>query len=240
MYKILKAHIPHKYVLFICFMIFGNEAVKSNDLGSWSLINIRYNFDNKLSLFSEAQLRSLKYYDHFHYYEYKGGFEYKLKNNFKIALAAGSYQTYAEGGDFILPKRNDEFRLWPQFTLSENIGKFKVEHRYRVELRFTSAGYRNRFRQRLGVSYPLTERILMNVSNELFFTDNEPYFERNRFIIASNFKINKQNTIQVGYINQFDYKINDETGKAFFQIGWYFEIFGNKSNKIINSDIKDY
>ena len=43
------------------------------DLGSWNILNIKYNHTEKLSLFAEAQLRSLKFYSDFHYYEYKGG-----------------------------------------------------------------------------------------------------------------------------------------------------------------------
>ena len=31
---------------------------------------------------------------------------------------------------------------------------------------------------------------------------------------------------QVGYLKQFDYKINDETGRDFLVIGLYFELFG--------------
>ncbi|MFM9028913.1 MAG: DUF2490 domain-containing protein, partial [Bacteroidota bacterium] len=74
--------------------------------------------------------------------------------NISLTLGAGSYQTYREGGNFELPKNNDEFRLWPQLQLVQEIGRFKIEQRYRAELRWTSNGYRNRFRYRLGVLYP--------------------------------------------------------------------------------------
>jgi hypothetical protein len=29
----------------------------------------------------------------------------------------------------------------------------------------------------------------------------------------------------VGYLHQFDYRINDETGRDFFVMGFYFELF---------------
>ena len=57
-----------------------------------------------------------------------------------------------------------------------------------------------------------------------FFTDKEPYFERNRMLFAFNYKPSKATTIQVGYLHQFDYKINDETGRDFFQIGFFCRI----------------
>ncbi len=201
------------------------------DLGSWNIVNLKLNVNNKWSLFGESQLRSLKFYNNFNYYEYKAGFNYKFYSNATFTLGAGSYQTYREGGDFVTPKNNNEFRIWPQIVLFQSLGKLKIEQRYRTELRFTSNGYRNRFRYRLGLSYPFGKEkndykpFKVSTSNEIFFTDNEPYFERNRMQVAFNYKPSKSTTLQVGYLHQFDYKINDETGRDFLQIGYFIEIF---------------
>ena len=219
-------------------------AAQISDLGSWNIVSVKYNIDKKWSLFGETQLRSLKFYNHFHYYEYKGGIHYKAHKDLKLTLGAGSYQTYKEGGSFVLPKNNDEFRLWPQFILFQAIGKLKIEQRYRAEFRFTSNGYRNRFRYRLGVSYPFGKDrngykpFQISISDEIFFTDNEPYFERNRLLLAFNYKPTKITTLQIGYLYQFDYKINDETGRDFFVIGLYYDIFRKISSSEEN-EIKD-
>lgn len=229
----------------LCFAM-NTLSAQTFDLGSWNILNVKYNLHERWSFFGEAQLRSLKFYNNFHYYEYKGGVNYKMHKNVKLTLGAGSYQTYKEGGDFVLPKNNDEFRLWPQVILFQSIGKLKIEQRYRAEFRFTSNGYRNRFRYRLGVSYPFgTERneykpFQVSASNELFFTDKEPYFERNRMLLAFNYKPSKATTIQIGYLHQFDYKINDETGRDFLQIGCFIELFRKAApNKSSDTDIKD-
>lgn len=219
------------YLFFMLTPCIANSQVEG--LGSWNILNLKYNIDKKWSAFGEAQLRSLKFYDHFHYYEYKGGFDYKAHQYLKISLGMGSYQTYKEGGDFVLPKNNDEFRIWPQFVFSQNIGHFKIEQRYRAEFRFTSNGYRNRFRYRLGISYPFGQQkngykpFQVNTSNEIFFTNNEPYFERNRLLLGLNYRTSKETTLQIGYLHQFDYKINDETGRDFLQIGLYIEMSRN-------------
>lgn len=221
----------------ILYFSINTVSAQTFDLGSWNILNLKFNVDEKLSFFGEGQLRSLKFYSNFHYYEYKGGINYKVHKNAELSLGAGSYQTYKEGGDFILPKNNNEFRLWPQVILSQSIGKLKIEQRYRAEFRFTSNGYRNRFRYRIGVSYPFGKErneykpYKVSASNELFFTDKEPYFERNRVLLAFNYKPSKATTIQIGYLHQFDYKINDETGRDFFQIGYYIELFRKKSQK---------
>jgi long-subunit fatty acid transport protein len=215
-------------------------------LGSWNILNLNYSFNENLSFFGEGQLRSLKFYTQFHYYEFKGGISYRVHKNVKLTLGAGSYQTYKEGGDFILPKNNDEFRIWPQLALSQPIGKLKIEQRYRAELRFTSNGYRNRFRYRLGVSYAFGKErdeykpYQVSISNELFFTTTEPYFERNRTLVALNYKPSKNTMLQLGYLHQFDYKITDETGLNFFQIGYFIQFSRKKMTRtLIDMDRED-
>lgn len=236
------------YFLAPLVLLFSINSVTAQnfDLGSWNIINIKYNHNEKWSFFGEGQLRSLKFYNNFHYYEYKGGINFKAHKNLKLTLGAGSYQTFNEGGNFVLPKNNDEFRLWPQAVLFQSIGKLKIEQRYRSEFRFTSNGYRNRFRYRLGVSYPFGKErdnykpFQISASNELFFTNTEPYFERNRMLLAFNYKPSKATTVQIGYLHQFDYKINDETGRDFLQLGYFIELFRKQtSNTIMDMDIKD-
>ena len=224
----------------------NTSTAQTFDLGSWNILNLKYNHTEKLSIFGEAQLRSLKFYSNFHYYEYKGGINYKVHKNVKLTLGAGSYQTFKEGGNFILPKNNDEFRLWPQLIFFQSIGKLKIEQRYRGEFRFTSNGYRNRFRYRLGLSFPFGKEkneykpFQISISDEIFFTDNEPFFERNRLLFVMNYKPSKTGTIQIGYLHQFDYKIIDETGRDFFVIGFYYDIYRKTTSKQENdNEIKD-
>jgi len=228
-----------KILLTSIFIVLTCQHISAQayNLGSWNILNVKFNQNEKLSFFGEAQLRSLKLYNDFHYYEYKGGINYKFQKNATLTLGAGSYQTYREGGDFVLPKNNNEFRIWPQITLFQSIHKLRIEQRYRSELRFTSNGYRNRFRYRVGLSYPFGKErdaykpYLISVSNEIFFTNNEPYFERNRVQFSFNFKPSKNTSLQIGYLHQFDYKINDEIGRDFLQIGYFIE-FNHKAEQI--------
>jgi Protein of unknown function (DUF2490) len=232
-------------IIMLCLPV-NNLTAQNFDLGSWNILNLKYSISDKWSVFGEAQLRSLKFYRNFHYYEYKGGINLRMDKKLAVTLGAGSYQTYKEGGDFVLPKNNNEFRIWPQVVLFQSVGKLKIEQRYRAEFRFTSNGYRNRFRYRLGVSYPFGKErnsykpFQINASNELFFTDREPYFERNRILLALNCKPSKATTLQIGYLHQFDYKINDETGRDFLQLGFFIELFRKQSPaRIVEAEIKD-
>ena len=235
------------YSLFFLFTTRSVVIAQYRDLGSWNILNIKYKVNEKWNLMGETQLRSLKLYDQFHYYEYKAFINYSLAKDVKLTLGAGSYQTYKEGGNFILPKNNNEFRLSPQLILLQSVGKLKIEQRYRFESRFSSNGYRNRYRYRLGLFYPLGKEkkdgykpFQLIASNELFFTDSEPYFERNRLLFNFNYKPSKSSTIQIGYLHQFDYKINDETGKDFIVLGFYYEIFRKSSlNSEVEHEMKD-
>ncbi|MFZ1451805.1 MAG: DUF2490 domain-containing protein [Ferruginibacter sp.] len=228
-----------KKILFTTLLFFMSNIVlaQTKGLGSWNTVNLKYTINEKWSFFGEAQLRSLSFYSQFHYHEYKAGVNYKAHPNLLLTLAAGDYDTYKEGGNFKSPKNNDEFRIWPQITLTQSIKRFKIDQRYRAEFRFTSNGYRNRYRYRIGVSYPFGKNnkgykpFLLNASNEIFFTGKEPYFERNRYQVSLGYKINKQVAVQLGYLHQFDYKINDETGRDFLQLGLYIELSSNTKNK---------
>lgn len=237
---------PVFLLTLVCLFLLSKSHAQGFDLGSWNIINLKYNATEEWSAFGEAQLRSLKFYNNFHYYEYKGGINYKIHKAVNLTLGAGSYQTYREGGDFVMPKNNDEFRIWPQIVVLQSVGNLKIEQRYRAEFRFTNNGYHNRFRYRLGLSYPFGKErnkyqpFQVSVSNELFFTDKEPYFERNRMLLAFNYKPSKSTTIQVGYLHQFDYKINDETGRDFLQVGYFIELFKRQSpDKNYDTDLKD-
>lgn len=223
------------FCVFWLFFVTNYSVAQSIDLGSWNIINLKYTLNQKISFFTEAQVRSLKLYNDFHYYEYKGGINYKFYKNAMISLGTGSYQTYNEGGNFVLPKNSAELRIWPQLTLNQKIWKFNIEQRYRSELRFTNNGFRNRFRYRLGVAYQFDKEVKgykpyqISASNELFFTNKQPFFERNRSLIAFNYKPSKLTAIQMGYLHQFDYKINDETGRDFFVIGYTIEFLSKKA-----------
>lgn len=225
--------ISQKRAILSFFVLLACHVMAQNlEIGTWNVMNLKFQATEKWSGFGEAQLRSLKFYTHFHYYEIKGGVNYKVSDALHLTMAAGTYQTYKEGGNFVLPKNSNEFRLWPQIILLQRLSGFKIEQRYRAEFRFTNNGYRNRFRYRLGLAYPFGHEkkgdaaFQASVSYELFFTDNEPYFERARMQFLLNYKTSKHLTLQTGYVHQFDYQINDETGRDFFVLGFYYELFG--------------
>lgn len=201
----------------IIFIVFFSPIY--GQIGSWNILNVKYeNID--WILVGEAQLRSLLFYNHFHYYEYKVFINKKWSESLITSLGIGNYQTFQEGGNFVVPKNSSEIRLGPQVITLQRLKPLQLENRYRIELRFTNNGYRNRFRYRVNVKYEIKKiHLSIFINNELFFSNNAPYFERNRFSLILQYKIYKNINYQLGFLNQWDNKVNDEIGRNFLVLG---------------------
>jgi hypothetical protein len=227
------------FLIFLC-VISAQSSFAQSGVGSWNIFSAKTSLSKKWGGFLEGQIRSLKFYNNFHYHELKGGITYALDKNFSFAVAAGKYDTYQEGGDFLTPKASDEVRLFEQLTMSQYLHRVKFEHRYRAEQRFTKNGYRNRFRYRLQTVIPLNGHKIepkvwyLSGSGELFFTDTPAYFERIRTYVGLGYQLSKSWGVQAGYLHQFDYKLVDETGKDFLQVSllWDIPLFKREQEKI--------
>jgi hypothetical protein len=121
-----------------------------SQLGSWNIISFSGKYQNQWLFFGEAQLRSLSFYHQFHYYEYKAGAGIRFAKTYNFFLGAGSYNTYSEGGNFLLPYKQKEVRVWQQLAMQQNLYRLQLEHRYRAEQRYIASGFKHRFRYRLG------------------------------------------------------------------------------------------
>lgn len=207
----------------------------SPGLGSWTSINLRGKVKGAFYFMFEAQTRSESFYNKFFYHEFKGGIGLNLNKRFAIFAGVGKYDTYTKGGEFAGPRTANEVRTWFEGTIKDNIGRLFLEHRYRIEQRFFTTGYRNRFRYRLGIAIPLnhkkmeTKTVYISTFDELFLTNTTPYFERNRFYIGAGYRINPV-TVQAGWVNQLDYKITTGgVAKNFFQLTISVD-FGGKNS----------
>ncbi|WP_394759134.1 DUF2490 domain-containing protein [Flavobacterium sp.] len=238
--KLEKIIALHLMTFLITYSIYSQE-----NLGSWNILNATIKINSKWSTFGETQLRSLSFYNNFHYYEIKAGATYKISKNFSATTGFGSYNTYSEGGNFENPIQNKEIRTWIQINMKNPLEFLTFEHRYRAEQRYTNNGYRNRFRYRLGVQIPINNKTIeaktfyVSLWNELFFTNKEPYFERTRLFIGCGYEFNKNVAVQTGYIYQFDYKINDEIGRDFINIALLYNFNLSKEEKEYNSKTSD-
>jgi hypothetical protein len=202
----------------------------------WVYLNIK----NQWSAFCELQTRSQKLSNDFFYHEIKGGLQYRLNKNTSFLVGLGDYTTYAFPGNFKSPAATKEFRLWEQLSLVNNIGRVKIEHRYRVEQRWINGSFAARFRYRFNPIIPLNKPAIVpktwfvSVFNEFFFTNSEPYFSRNRIFAGFGYQFSRIFTVQGGYLNQYDYKKSDDgSHKNFLQVSFLFTA-QKKQSKVEN------
>lgn len=208
---------------FFFLLIFSNGFAQ---IGSWNILNFKIKNNKSWNYLLESQIRSLLFYNHFHYYEYKAFINKRFSQQLITSLGIGKYQTYQEGGNFVKPLKSNEIRISPQIITLQDFSNIQLEHRYRMELRFTQNGYRNRFRYRLGLKYIFAKLpFSLHLSSEIFLGTHAPYFERNRSSFLCQFKLSKMLSLQYGYLHQLDYRINDETGKNFMVFSLMLDFF---------------
>ena len=217
--------------ILLLFLLMPSRTIyaQTDKLGGWHIINLNYHIDSTWVLYGEIQTRSQKLTDDFYYHEVKGGIAYNFPKRNSLFIGLGDYVIYPYPGNFKSPATAKEFRIWEQFVLNNNVGRVKIEHRYRVEQRWVNNDYRNRFRYRLNPVVPLNHpaviahTLFITAFDEVFFTSQAPYFERTRFFAGAGYEFSKEFTVQLGFIRQFDYRTADNgSGKNFIQTSFLF------------------
>lgn len=228
----------YKAIFVVAFVVSVQAGFsQTRGVGSWNVVSGMFTLDTRWKLFAEAQVRSQQFYSDFNYYEAKGGVSYSFKTNGWVLMGMGHYDTYQPAGDFVKPNIT-EFRIWQQLVLNNNINRLKLEHRYRIEQRFISTGYRNRFRYRINALFPFNsttigkKTLYASAYNEIFMCNEGPFFEQNRIFGGLAYQFDDRFTILAGVINRFDnISQNLQTSKNFFQINFLFSIGESKSGR---------
>jgi hypothetical protein len=220
------------FILILWFFSSTSLLGQGNTTGSWNVINAKAHFNNNNGfVFFEAVLRAQKLTTDFYYHDLKTGIVYNPSDKIGFQVGVGDFTTYKAHGNFESPVQT-ELRTWEQLQLNSNINIIKLEHRYRLEQRFFSYGYRNRFRYRINTITPIlktkTNSNLLHVLlyDEIFLTDDTPIFEKNRWFAGVTYSFNKYFGMQVGWVHDFDLKKNSvTTTKNFLQTSLLFDIY---------------
>lgn len=208
---------------------------QNNKTGTWGIVTVVLPGDSthKWGGYVELQTRTNEFFNQAFYYEIKGGISYDIASNYTALLGTGRYITY-DYDDLSGPPTNLETRLWEQLQINQTIDRVKIEHRYRVEQRFFSTGYKNRFRYRLNLAIPLNHRkVIANtwfvgIFNEIFLNNKSPHFERNRFYLGLGYQFTKAISAQLGWMNQYNYTSSSAGAKNNLAINLQYR-FNRKS-----------
>ncbi|WP_299536068.1 DUF2490 domain-containing protein [Ulvibacterium sp.] len=193
-------------LLFAFVFSFSLTAQESGEdkWGSWHMYFGTNRISEKLSIHSEAQARYYEQLDNFNQLLLRTGLNYHIN---PIAMATFGYAYIVSDATFDeLPGDRDskEHRIFEQFILRNEVGKFAFEHRYRLEQRFLDFGERtdiqHRARYRLQVTLPLTQLFFLNFYDEVFINLQDEIFGQNRLYGAFGFHIAKNLSVQAGYL----------------------------------------
>jgi hypothetical protein len=208
MYKFIR------YFLVVPILLgyYSVSAQYDNSLGTWDIFLLKGNFSKKISFTGEFNIRANDFHSTYNYCEYKLSAGYSLKHNLIVGAGAGGYNSSLTGSFLTTQPSQKEFRVWFEMMFKHSYGRLYFDHRARIERRFTYSGNSSRFRYRLAINVPVTKprlsdnTIFFATSNELFFGQGHPTYEKNRFFIGAGYKLNDNFTFQLGNMNQNDYK----------------------------------
>jgi hypothetical protein len=206
----------------------GNPPVLDGGIGNWYFLHPTFKLHKKITVGNELHIRrddwSMKPLQILE----RPYLTYHANQNLDLTVGGSYYRIYSAEP---IPTDYDfnEFHFWEQVTLKHQMGeKVKIAHRYRIEQRFidhmsfdstsatwvkTGTDFKNRFRYRMLVNFPIykindQQKIYSNLYNELWMSmTNYLFFSgflRNRLYAGVGWQYNKQGSVELAFMNQFD------------------------------------
>lgn len=189
--------------LFFTLPNFAQE-IGDDNLGSWYMYFGTNKISETLSIHTEAQLRYYENGKNFNQLLLRTGLNYHINPDAIATLGYGHITTDGTFEENPQEVNSKEHRIFEQFILKNTVGKFKFEHRYRLEQRFIKFADRNdtqhRARYRLQVTLPLSAVFFLNLYDEIFLNLQDSVYGQNRLYGAFGAHIFKNTSVQVGYL----------------------------------------
>ena len=191
------------------FAIAGAQETGEDNLGAWYMYFGTNKLSEKWSLHTEAQFRFYEVASNFNQLLLRTGGNYHISEKAIATFGYAYINTNTSFEDLPNEENSSEHRIFQQFILKNEVGKFAFEHRYRIEQRFidTQAGNstEHRGRYRLQLTYPLSDKWFLNAYDEVFINFQDDLFGQNRLYGALGYKANKDLSFQLGFLkNHFE------------------------------------
>jgi hypothetical protein len=180
-------------------------------LGSW----YTYGSNHRLS-----EHYSISPYGEFRFYEASSNYNlmfismrgnYHLNPNSSVGLGY-AFLDIDTVFEFDKTPNVKENRFFEQYVYTHKLGKFKMQHRGRLEQRFLKFTNRNelqqRFRYRISLKYDINKSFFLLMSEEPFVNFQDQVFHENRFYTGIGINISKHAQLSLGYLKQHIRKNN--------------------------------
>lgn len=209
----------------LLFLTYGNAQTNGeNELGSWFMYFGTNQISDKFSIHTEAQFRYYEQATNFNQRLLRTGLNYHISPSAIATIGYANIKTdptFFENQVLIPPSLTTvtvnevlENRIFQQLILTNKVGEFLFEHRYRLEQRFIDIPQLNqnetqhRARYRLQVMLPLTDTFFLNFYNEFFVNLQGETFDQNRLYAALGVHVTENLSIQAGYLKNHFRNIN--------------------------------
>lgn len=196
--------------LVIVLMLPIFVSSQDSNFGNWLLYIGNKKLNSKWNIHNEVQYRNYNALGDLEQLLLRTGVGYNLtENNNNILLGYGYILSENYIGDSNDKISINEHRIFQQFTTKNEVGKLKLNHRYRFEQRFVESDFKLRFRYFLGLNIPLGKKektrnkYYFSAYNEIFLNTETAIFDRNRLYSGIGYAINDKFKLEVGYMNQF-------------------------------------
>ena len=200
----------YKFIL-ICFFIIStiNCSAQKSEIGNWFIYFGNQALSKKINWNNEIQYRNYNFAGDLQQLLLRTGIGYNLteeNNNILIGYGYIISERYVKNTD--LKVESKEHRIYQQFITKQNLGRFFIQHRYRLEERFIEEDTQYRFRYFLSLNIPINKKTLigntvyLSAYNEIFINGQSPVFDRNRVYGGLGYIINKNFKIELGYMSQ--------------------------------------
>ncbi|QMU66359.1 MAG: DUF2490 domain-containing protein [Flavobacteriaceae bacterium] len=194
-----------KKILFIVtFMLISLKMAGQNTgLGNWLVYIGNKQLNSKWNLHHEVQYRNYNALGDLEQLLLRTGLGYHLGAKSNVLLGYGYINSENFIGNTDQERTIQEHRIFQQFITKQNIGRVKLQHRYRFEQRFIESDFRTRFRYFLGLAIPFKEsKYYLSAYNEIFLNGDAAVFDRNRIYGGLGYQVQKNWKIEIGYMNQ--------------------------------------
>jgi hypothetical protein len=185
-----------------------------------------HRLSDKFGIHTEYQWRRTNGFERWQQSLLRLGLDFYATPSLQLTAGYGWIRSYQYGEQPIAHELN-EHRIWQQAITKSSIGRFDLQHRYRLEQRFienwvtnSSAewelhgyNFRQRVRYRFLLTVPISRKEMKD--NTLFLSFYDELFvgfgkgiaknilDQNRLYGALGWRFNSQLNIQLGYLNQF-------------------------------------
>ena len=87
------------------------------------------------------------------------------------------------------------------FAIKSSLNKLKITNRFTMEERWINSSFQMRYRAGIDLGIPLSEKVELVFSEEVFLINKNSSFEQNRIILKANYKISNALKLTTGIMH---------------------------------------